>query len=175
MARSQDPLTMDFILLGIIGMNPIHPYELHKQLSGSEELKTLWTFNQSRLYAVLEKIEKNGLIVTSVVPGDSLPARKVCTITDQGRETFEKWLHSPVEHMNEIRSDFLARLYFLKNRPAAERLQVVQMQKLSCEGWLCHFEEKLSEHPSAEDYLHMVYSFRAAFIRTTLQWLDTIC
>ena len=172
MTRQQDPLTMDFLLLGIIDRQPTHAYDLYKQLTSTEELKTLWTFRQSRLYAVLDKIERNGLISTSIDHEDALPMRKICTLTPKGKEIFEEWLHTPAAHMNEIRSDFLGKLYFLKDRPKEERRQILEMQKHRCENWLGSIEKKLSEHPDPEDYLHTVYSFRAEFIRSTLRWLD---
>ena len=172
MPRQQDPLTMDFLLLGLIDRQPTHAYDLYKQVSTSEELKTLWTFRQSRLYAVLDKIERNGLISTAIDQEAQLPIRKICTITPAGKSTFENWLHSPVLHMNEIRSDFLAKLYFLKDRPAEEQRKVIEAQIHRCETWLGNIEKKLSEHPHRNDYLHIVYSFRAEFIRSTLRWLE---
>ena len=75
MPRQQDPLTMDFLLLGLINRQPTHAYELYKQVSSSEDLKTLWTFRQSRLYAVLDKIERNGLISRSFPSARSAPSR----------------------------------------------------------------------------------------------------
>lgn len=174
MPRQQDPLTMDFLLLGLIGQKPTHAYDLCRQLSESEELKTLWTFRQSRLYAVLDKIEKNGLITTRIDANDSLPARKICTLTPEGTATFEAWLHSPVSHMNELRSDFLGKLYFLKDRPEEERAAVIALQKQQCTRWQEIIRKKLEEHPDADDYLHIIYSFRAEFVRSALRWMDTL-
>lgn len=174
MSRQQDPLTMDFILLGLIARQPTHAYDLYHRLKDSEELKTLWTFRQSRLYAVLDKIEKNGLISTHIEPEPVLPSRKICTITPEGKAAFEAWLHRPVEHMNEIRSDFLGKLYFLKDRPEAERSEVIAAQTRQCEVWLTNIERKLSEHPQPDDYIHVIYSFRAAFIRAALEWLESV-
>ena len=174
MTRQQDPLTMDYMLLGLIGQQPTHAYDLYRQLSGSEELKTLWTFRQSRLYAVLEKIEKNGLISTHIDPDSALPVRKVCTLTEEGRATFESWLHSPAEHMNEIRSDFLGKLYFLKDRPESERSEVIQAQIRQCELWQQRTEKQLERHKHPGDYLHIIYSFRSESIKSTLIWLRSL-
>ena len=73
-----------------------------------------------------------------------------------------------------FRSDFLGKLYFLKDRPEEEKQQVIEAQKSRCEKWLSNIEKKLAEHPDSADYLHIIYSFRAEFIRTTLRWLETI-
>lgn len=174
MTRPQNPLTMDFLLLGIIDRRPTHAYDLYKQLTSSEELKALWTFRQSRLYAVLDKIESNGLITTTIDPESSLPVRKICSLTKKGKKVYEEWLHSPVDHMNEVRSDFLGKLYFLQDRPEEERRQVIDTQKRRCSAWLISIEKKLEEHPDPKDYLHLVYSFRSEFIRMVLKWMETI-
>ena len=165
---------MDYMLLGIIGQQPTHAYDLYRQLTGSEELKTLWTFRQSRLYAVLDKIEKNGLISTYIESDSSLPVRKICTLTNEGKITFETWLHNPVEHMNEIRSDFLGKLYFLKDRPEPERKAVIEAQISQCEVWQQRIEKQLERHNDPDDYLHIIYSFRSEFIRSTLNWLKSL-
>ena len=174
MTRQQDPLTMDFILLGIIGQKPTHAYDLYRQLTASEELKTVWTFRQSRLYAVLDKIEKNGLITTHIDPDSGLPVRKICTLTLAGESTFEDWLHRPVDHLNEVRSDFLGKLYFLKDRPRDERQKVIDDQLRCCEKWLASIEKKLAQHPNPEDYLNMVYRFRKESILSVTRWLGTL-
>ena len=174
MTRQQDPLTMDFILLGIIGQKPTHAYDLYRQLTASEELKTIWTFRQSRLYAVLDKIEKNGLITTRIDPDSGLPVRKICTLTPEGISTFEGWLHRPVDHLNEIRSDFLGKLYFLKDRPADERQKVIDDQILCCEKWLDNTEKKLSLYPDPQVYLNMVCRFRKESILSVIRWLGSL-
>lgn len=174
MTRQQDPLTMDFILLGMIKQKPTHAYDLYRQLTCSEELKTLWTFRQSRLYAVLDKIERNGLITATVDPESTLPVRKICALTPAGDAVFEEWLHSPVDHLNEIRSDFLGKMYFLKDRPDQERRAVIEAQIFSCRKWQESIEKKLKQHPEPDDFLHIVYSFRADFIRSALHWLESL-
>ena len=165
---------MDFILLGLIGQQPTHAYDLYRRLTGSEELKTIWTFRQSRLYAVLDKIEKNGLISTRIDNEASLPARKICSLTQEGEKTFEAWLHSPVSHINEIRSDFLGKLYFLNQRPVSERDPVIREQIRCCRAWLDTAGKKLRQHPDPDDYLRMVYAFRTEFIRSSIRWLESI-
>lgn len=165
---------MDFILLGLIGQQPTHAYELYRRLTASEDLKTVWTFRQSRLYAVLDKIEKNGLITTHIDNETSLPVRKICTLTPEGEQTFEVWLHSPVRHIYEIRSDFLGKLYFLNQRPKTERDPVIREQIRCCGEWLMTAEKKLRQYPDPGEYLHMVYTFRIEFIRSSIRWLETL-
>ena len=172
MSRQQDPLTIDFLLLGLIGQNPVHAYELYKKLTKDPELKTIWTFRQSRLYAVLDKIEKNGLIKTTVDPSGQLPVRRICQLTNAGYAAFEEWLHTPTQHVNELRSDFLAKLYFLKDRPEAERRGVIDAQIVVAEKWYANASKKLKEYSDPASYLYTIYSFRAHSIEAALAWLN---
>lgn len=172
MSRQQDPLTIDFLLLGLIGQTPIHAYELYKKLTTDPELKTIWTFRQSRLYAVLDKIEKNGLIKTTVDSSGSLPVRRICELTPIGTAAFEEWLHTPTQHLNELRSDFLAKLYFLKDRPEAERRSVIDAQITLAEKWNANAAKKLKENSDRASFLNALFSFRAQSIKAALAWLN---
>ena len=66
------------------------------------------------------------------------------------------------------------KLYFLKDRPEEERAAVIALQKQQCTRWQEIIRKKLEEHPDADDYLHIIYSFRAEFVRSALRWMDTL-
>ena len=60
MPRAPEPYSTEYLLLGLIQANPIHPYDLHKQLSSDADLRLIWRINQSQLYATVDKLEKAG-------------------------------------------------------------------------------------------------------------------
>lgn len=168
MSRKQDPFTVEFLLMGVIAKKPIHAYDLNKVLLSDPELKVIWRFNQSQLYAVLDKIERNKLIQSEISSGSAFPFRKVFTLTDYGRQRFEEWLKTPVVHASEMRSDFMAKLYFLKDRPSEEYQAVLQAQIESCNEWVEH----LKGLGAQTDYLRMVYDFRIRSCLAMADWLN---
>lgn len=169
MPRKQDPLTIEYLLLGLIARKPIHPYDLNKLLREDPELKAIWRFEQSRLYAVLDKIERNGLIRSELTEGEAFPFRKMYSITPEGELMYSAWLYEPVRHVNELRSSFLAKLYFLKNMPEREKSLILEEQLEVCNKWLNRIESS-----SESEYLLMVADFRTRFIRTSIEWLEDL-
>ena len=114
MSRKQDPLSVEFLLLGIIRKQPIHAYDLDKMLKEKEELSVVWRFNQSQLYAILDKLEKNNLIQSEITQGSAFPFRKIYTLTQEGEDAFQAWKVRPVEKTRELRWVFWVKLFFLK-------------------------------------------------------------
>ncbi|MHC1771992.1 MAG: PadR family transcriptional regulator [Flexilinea sp.] len=173
MSRKQDPLSVEYILLGIIRRSPIHAYDLAKMLGSQEELRIIWRFNQSQLYAVLEKIERNGLIQSEIKTGAAFPFRKVYSLTEKGDELFKKWKMEPVQKPHMIRSDFMAKLYFLKDEPRDQFEAVIHAQIVVCEQWLENFRKRMENLPSEVVYQKMVFDFRMKSLEAMIEWLNS--
>jgi DNA-binding PadR family transcriptional regulator len=45
-------------------------------------------------------------------PGDAGPNRTILAPTRTGRARFRTWLHTPVEHLRDLRSELLLKLVF---------------------------------------------------------------
>ena len=172
MARKQNPITVEFLLLGIIRNQPIHAYDLDKLLNEHEELNIVWKFNQSQLYAILDKLEKNNLIQSEMAQGDAFPFRKVYTLTELGEKLFQQWKISPVEKPRTLRSDFLVKLYFLKDEPTAVFETVIHEQIKVCEEWIDSLVKKQKERPEDSVYIQMVLQFRIENLKAAISWLE---
>ena len=171
MSRKPDPMSVKFILLGLIQQHPIHPYDLYKRLGSDTELKDFWKFNQSQLYAMLDKIEKKRLIVANIEQGSIYPSRKVYSITDEGVHAFEKWKYTPVEHINLVRSDFMGKLYFLENDPIPVFEQTLKSQIDVFEESVVHLHEQLEKCGDPTPYYQSLISYRIMLSQATISWL----
>lgn len=172
MSRKQDPLSVEYILLGIIKKKPIHAYDLAKILSTQEELRIIWHFNQSQLYAILDKIEKNGLIQSKIISGDAFPFKKVYSLTDRGNDMFQQWKLEPVQQPRMLRSDFLAKLYFLKDEPQSQFSSVIEKQIAICEKWLLDYQKRKEMISSESLYPKIVFDFRIKSLEAMISWLQ---
>ena len=65
----------------------------------------------SLLYANLKKLERDGLVRSTVQQQGSRPARRMLELTDLGVETLDRWLAEPVERTRDLRLAFLLKLY----------------------------------------------------------------
>lgn len=100
----------DYPVLGVLFRESAHGYDICRELR--ERLGEIWTLRTSHIYALLAGLEKDGLVCHERVDQETRPAKKVFSITDEGRLAFLAWVRSPVINARDIRLEFLAKLYF---------------------------------------------------------------
>lgn len=158
----------EYALLGALMSGPKHGYEILQFLGVA--LGSTWHVGTSQLYVLLKRLEGDGLLTSSVELQDSLPSKRIFSLTPAGRDAFEEWLHSPTEHVRDLRIEFLAKLFFF-NRLSLEggseliRAQVQALEKVR-EGM--DQRQKREKDP----FKKLTIGFRMATIEAWLQWLD---
>jgi len=169
--RLQSPLTLEFVLLGLLDQCPMHGYDLYKALNRLEGVGLVWRVKQSQLYALLERLDSGGLLEGRMVPGENRPDRREYALTAEGRARFEAWRSSPVEHMRDVRQEFLARLDFalLAGREAARSL--IEAQRRACRGWLDDLTAQTAALEESQVYETMVFRYRISQAGALLDWL----
>jgi DNA-binding PadR family transcriptional regulator len=174
MTRQSSPLSIEYILLGLLDQEPMHGYDLYKRLNSLEPVNLVWRIKQSQLYAILDRLEVEDLVSSTIIPGESHPNRKQYSLTKSGRKDFEAWRSSPVEHGREIRMEFLAKVYFalLKNKETT--LTLINAQRAACMTWIDNLERLLSETPDTQMYERIVYQYRLAQMNAIIEWLDMV-
>ncbi len=174
MPRQQSPLSIEYVLLGFIDQHPIHGYDLYKKITQFDAISLVWYIKQSQLYALLDRLEEEGLIVSSMIQGDSHPNRKEYSLTSVGKQTFYAWRRSPVEHSREIRLELLAKIYFALQSSPDELLDLFEAQKEKCFEWLHESENSLMQLTDSQVYEQIVFQYRIAQIQATIQWLEAM-
>ena len=117
----------DFPVLGTLYLGSVHGYDLYHGLS--RRLGEIWRLHKSHVYALLAGLEKDGLVRHERIDQEAGPAKKVFTITDEGRTVFLTWVRSPVMNVRDIRLEFLTKLHFARcySSTAAENLIANQL------------------------------------------------
>lgn len=127
------PLTPDETLLGLLAAEARHGYQLLDVFNSPTELGHVWQLSTSQLYAVLKRLDKQGLIVGHEITSKDAPTRTEFTLTDAGVEHLRGWLdeEQPSASIRRVRVEFLSRLYIarLLNLPT---IPIVQRQKAVC-------------------------------------------
>ena len=167
------PLTTEYALLGFLRRQPIHGYEIFQQLSAANGLGLVWYLKQSRLYALLAKLEQSGFVTTTMEPQENRPARKVFSLTSQGREAYLHWVQSPVERGRRLRLDFLAKLYFSMQEGPETARGLIAVQTAACQHWLAEQQSQLETLTDEEAFNRLVHEFRLSQTRAMLDWLNT--
>ena len=170
--RPSAPLTLEFILLGLLDQRPMHGYDLHRELASLAGIALIWSVKQSRLYALLDKLEQGGLLASELIPGEAHPMRKQFRLTEGGRQALHSWMLSPVGHGRDMRQDFLARLYFARRNGKQTALRLIQEQRVICLGWQASLEDQVSLLQKEGQFERLVYEFRIAQVKAMLDWLE---
>lgn len=157
----------EFLVLGFLAPGPAHGYDVHRHLLS--EVGTVWHIGRSQLYALLARLERDGLVVHERVGQENLPAKNIFRLTDRGRDLFEQWRDSPVHNVRELRLDFLAKVFFAhRDGPECEQ-RLLESQIAACQervGKLKQLRESarnLTERRAIE--------FRMMMAESSVKWL----
>ncbi|GAC1560011.1 MAG: PadR family transcriptional regulator [Herpetosiphon sp.] len=165
----QAPLGLPVALLGFLREKPVHGYEMHARLRGAGMLGRVWYVKQSHLYALLRRLEQEGLVAASETQQGMRPPRRLLSLTPQGAAAFAEWLTTPVAHGRDFRIEFMAKLYWLVEG-GEDTAALIAQQRRRCAAWL----EGLDEELRAEQLLfpRLVLEFRRGQVVAINDWLE---
>ncbi len=122
-------MDIQYAILGLLSWQPFSGYDLKKLISESDLF--YWSGNNNQIYHSLVQLHKDGLVTQQVQYQESLPAKKIYTITEKGREALRGWALANPE-LPEIHNNFLIQLAW------AESLSVAEIDAL-----LARYEEEV--------------------------------
>ncbi len=171
--RPSAPLALEYVLLGLLDRQPMHGYDLFKEISTRPEIALVWSIKQSQLYALLDKLEERGLLVSALIPGEAHPDRKEFHPTAAGRKAFRYWMQSPVHHGRDMRQEFLARLYFAAQNGKEFTFELLNQQRQVCQSWKGRLERQFRALEGQNQFARLIFSYRLGQIDAMLDWLAT--
>ena len=135
MARPTTPdlsLT-EWVVLALVAESPTHGFAISKLLRPDSDLGRVLTVHRPLVYRALDRLADHDLIEPAQVePGDGGPQRTVNRATRRGKALVTRWLDSPVEHVRDLRIEFLVKLRLNQRRGRdAHRLVTAQRAALA--------------------------------------------
>jgi DNA-binding PadR family transcriptional regulator len=158
----------EYAVLGALERGPAHGYDLYHYLFAS--LGAIWTLGLSQVYALLVRLEREGLITHQRHAQEKRPDRKIYTLTPMGGKMFKDWVRRPVSHVRDLRLEFLCKLYFARTlgRGAETRLIKAQMALLKEKCQRMHSKAK-----SMEAFMEIqALRFRLTQTEAAMTWLE---
>jgi DNA-binding PadR family transcriptional regulator len=96
-------------VLALLGDGPNYGYVLKGAFERS--VGPQWgALNIGHLYQVLDRLERDGLVIATKVAGEAKPDRVMYEMTDAGWEELADWLNSPSARTSGHRDDFFLKL-----------------------------------------------------------------
>ncbi|MBP9656205.1 MAG: PadR family transcriptional regulator [Candidatus Promineofilum sp.] len=167
----QSPLTIEYALLGFVRREPLHGYEIYHRLVETPELHLVWRVKQSRLYALLARLEEEGQLGATHEPQDGRPPRKVYHLTPTGEAAFGRWLVAPVRLPREMRLEFMLKLYFAGEEGAETVGKLIHAQQAVCEKWPGMW---MDDEETAGPFGRAVKLYRRKHIEAIRDWLASL-
>lgn len=175
-ATSRQPNTspdgLEYALLSLLRREPLHAYEMYQRLRRGESLGHIWQLKQSHLYALLARLEEQGLIAGATELQGARPPRRMLALTEAGKAAYTTWVTAPVQHGRDFRLEFLAKLACAASEGPPTVASLISTQRATCETWQRDLRERIVALPSQPPYDRLVLEFRAGQIAAILTWLD---
>lgn len=171
-SHSKSSPQVEGVLLGLLAATPMHGYDLFKTLQQPGGLSLVWRINQSNLYALLDKLEKEGYLKSEYIAVENSHSRKDFSITPEGVNYYQNWMREPVQRGREMRQIFLAKLYFAMKDSRETAEQLVDAQYKIVIQWNKEIQSKMEVLDQNQDYDNLVLQSRLNQVSAWLALLN---
>ena len=162
-------MAIDKALLGLLRDEPRHGYELAREFAADTPLGEIVHLELSMLYALLKKLERDGLVRSIMQAQGPRPPRKIFTLTDEGHDALDHWLAEPVERTRDLRLEFLLKLYIARNAEPSLARHLIAAQHDVCERHISSLQDQIDAEE--DSFRRLVLEMRKAQNVALLDWL----
>jgi len=160
----------EWLVLTILSQQSAHGFAVAQLTAAGGDLGRVWQIPKAVVYRAIGRLLEAGLIAPEGTEPGLGPQRTVYTATDGGRAAAGRWLHAPVEHVREIRSELLLKLALL-DRAGEDPVPLLQAQRAVLEPIVEAIESRRARSAGFDAVL---LAWRRANAVAALDFLDTI-
>src|SRR5215469_322410 len=103
----------EWLVLAILSQQPAHGFAVAQLTAADGELGRVWQIPKAVIYRAIGRLVEAGLIAPEGTEPGLGPQRMVYAATPAGHAAAQRWLHTPVDHVRDIRSQLLLKLALL--------------------------------------------------------------
>lgn len=163
MDRRPDLSLNEWAVLGVLAEHPRHGYEVAAILGPGTPLGDVWRLTRTKTYRALERLDAlDAIEARRIEPGDAAPHRTVWAPTRTSRARLKRWLHTPVEHLRDVRSELLLKLMLL-DRIGLDRAGLIDAQRQVFAPMIERLQANDADDPAARWRYHAAQA-TAAFL-----------
>lgn len=102
----EPPLPLaDQVCLALVAEGPVHGWAIVKLLAPDGDIGRIWSLSRPLTYRSIERLTVDGLIERR-----QIGRRAELRVTSSGVRTTHRWRSEPVEHLRDLRTEFLIKL-----------------------------------------------------------------
>jgi PadR family transcriptional regulator, regulatory protein AphA len=171
---------LKFIVLGMLRENPMTGYELKQRIDHS--VSHFWHAYQSQVYAMLQKLEQDTLLTSTLEEGDRTLNRRVYRLTEAGEQALQAWYAEHLESLPGVKDDLLVRVFFAEPRDRESLKDELRFQLYLRQQQLAHFNMldhvNFPAHGDNDthnvDFAEEVLQFGIQYQKLYIDWLESL-
>jgi PadR family transcriptional regulator, regulatory protein AphA len=158
-----------YLILGLLAEQPMTGYDIRKHVQ--DMLRAVTNASYGTLYPTLHKLLADGAVQMQEIEQEGRPAKKVYRITEVGHSELGGWLKEPPAADN-IKREFLLKLYFAKNLPQAELQRLLTERRDATQARLDHL---CAERDALQDSRQRwIVDYSVSLCRAEMDWLTQL-
>jgi PadR family transcriptional regulator, regulatory protein AphA len=115
-------MSIEYAILGYLSWKPLTGYQLKKNFEESTIM--YWSGNNNQIYKALVQLQNEGCVSNEVIHQESLPYKKIYTITQKGLDDLRNWVMLNPE-VSEFKKSFLVQLAWSNQLSNEEILKLI--------------------------------------------------
>lgn len=170
-----DLLLGEWACLGILYRAPTHGFAIAARLKPDADVGRIWSLSRALTYRSLEQLTIRGLVrPVGEEPGRAGPNRTVLTATRAGRARFRQWVHTPVEHLRDLRSELLLKIVLAADNDI-DITDTIEAQRARIGEFLAVVVPSAGDDgQDGADATDIVRLWRTEFAHAALRFLDRL-
>jgi DNA-binding PadR family transcriptional regulator len=158
------------LFLALLSAERAHGYEL-KQSFEQEFGDLLPALNAGHIYVTLGRLERDGLVVGQVVPGDSR-GKRVYELTEAGRAALAAWIELPISG-RRLKDEFFMKFVVVASTQLADPKELLEVQRREYLQSLRDLNALLEENGKGPAAVLLIEG-AILHLRADLEWLELI-
>lgn len=150
-------------VLGLLAERPSHGFALSKELATDGEVGRVFTVRRPLVYRALDRLVQCGYVEAVATEKGEGPRRVIHRVTDSGRRWLRAWLAEPVEHVRDLRIEFLLKLTLIA-RAGDSPIELIRAQRSLLQPTLEALDDK-----GADDHVELWRRHNAAAAASFLE------
>jgi len=157
------------LILGLLAEQPMTGYDIKERVKAA--LSAVTNASYGTLCPTLHRLLLEGAVEVQEIPQVSRPSKKVYRITELGRQELKAWLKEPAA-ADQIRREFLLKLYLAKDLPAQELLNMLATRRDEVESLFktLRAELKTAKNPRQA----WVVNYALSVCKAEIDWLSQL-
>ena len=116
------------LCLGLIRNGCDHGYVIAQRFLPEADIGQIYTLSRPAVYRELQYLERAGLLLSSEARGNRGQKMRMLRLSKRGSQIAQQWMTSPVSHIRDVRTEFLAKV-ILTQEAGDDVVSLVRMQR----------------------------------------------